>query len=276
MKAQQPLRRNPRLPRIAEGVVHIAHAVDHLVAVDMAVAIDMGDRPPGAELGFQFAGAEHGVDDAFGRRDEIRHHVDAGQEMRDGDGGKVRCRHRGRVAGQEGVGDHGRRHALGPAAGAKIGPGQAQIARGLAEREIIPAIERHDAEPGAVPDLLDGAAFMGDAADLVEFRERVVMGAVAHHPQLVIAGQIDQGAEAQRQPFQGAAQTLRHVGDVAGQDQQIVDVIGGRQPGHPLVVLVVIDMQVRDGKDAHQLRSGFGLGHPPGTVGTGFRESRRS
>lgn len=75
------------------------------------------------------------------------------------------------------------------------------------------------------------------------------------HPEIVIAGDEQDFPEPRRESAEAPFQETEGVGDVAGENEHIVLMIRNGEVRNPSGVRVVVDVDVRDSKDAHQLRA---------------------
>ena len=266
MDGEQGFRCDHRLGRITERIVDIGHAVDLHAAIEMAVPVHMDAGIDFPQLRFQPLGTEDGVQQPGRGRDVPRHHIDTRQEVRTGDHRFVARIGRRRVERVEMQRDFVGAIAIGPAAGAEIHPHRLQFLGRLAEGIIVPAQQRMNRHAAlAVRPHRDPARF-GHRADFGEFLQGTLVAAFARHPQIVIAGYEHHFAETFGECAQTPLEQRGLVGQIAGEDQQVVPIIENREVFDPLGVGVVIDVDIGKREDSHAMGSALPGRRKPGAA----------
>ena len=88
----------------------------------------------------------------------------------------------------------------------------------------------------------------------VEFLQRVT-SLIGPHPQIVIARYKKNACKFLLQSAQGIAHRVGAVSYISGHNHHIIGKIAIGKPLHPPLVLLVIDVQIRNGKNTHGLSS---------------------
>jgi len=128
------------------------------------------------------------------------------------------------------------------------------LSAGLAERVVIPSKQRHHRQTIA-PEGLQGAAGLLDhgAHSLVLFQRRAALS-VPQYPQVVIAGHVQHLGEAAGERLEGPLQARQGIGNIACQDQHVIDIVAVRQRCHPAPVVLMIGVDVRKRENSHGSR----------------------
>ena len=74
-------------------------------------------------------------------------------------------------------------------------------------------------------------------------------------PEVVIAGDEQHLPEPRREGAEAPFEEAQGVGDVTGENEHIILMIRNGEIRNPSGIRVVVDVDVRDSKDAHQLRA---------------------